>query len=162
MDKPTGLGLVDGSDRRPRPAAPRGPVQLLAGDAGGRIRPPAAGSIARECPAGRPARATSTMISVAVADGAQAVGDDQARASPTAEVVVDDRLGLGVERAGGLVEHQQARVADQRAGDLQPLPLTAGEVPGPLGDGRVVTAPPAQQVAMDRGPQPRLDQPVCR
>ena len=98
---------------------------------------------------------------VAVADGAQAVGDDQAGASPAPEVVVDDGLGLGVQRAGGLVEHQQARVADQRPGDLQALPLAAGEVPGPLGDDRVVTAPAAQQVAMDRGPQARLDQPVC-
>ena len=91
---------------------------------------------------------------VAIADGAQAVGDDQAGAAPTAEVVVDDGLGLGVQGAGGLVEHQQAGIADQRPGDLQPLPLAAGEVPGSLGDDRVVAAPPPQQVAMDRGARP--------
>ena len=68
---------------------------------------------------------------------------------------------FGIQGAGGLVEDQQARIADQRPGDLQPLPLAAREVPGPLGDGRVVTASPLQQVAMDRRAQAGLDQPVA-
>ncbi len=43
-------------------------------------------------------------------------------------------LVLGVERAGRLVEQQDRRVADQGAGDHQPLALTPGEGAGPLAD----------------------------
>ena len=90
------------------------------------------------------------------------VGDDQAGAAAPAQVVVDDRLGLRVEGAGGLVEDQQARIAHQRPGDLQSLALAAGEVPRLLGDGRVVAAPALQQVAVNRRVDPSLDQPLRR
>ena len=36
-------------------------------------------------------------------------------------------LVLGVERAGGLVEEQERRVAQDRARDRDPLPLAAGQ-----------------------------------
>ena len=85
---------------------------------------------------------------VAVADGAQAVGDDQAGAAAAAEVVVDERLGHRVERAGRLVEDEQRRVADQGPGDLQPLPLTAREVPCALRQSCVIATPPSDR---DRG-----------
>ena len=88
------------------------------------------------------------------------MGDDQAGAAAPAQVVVDDPLGLRVERAGRLVEDQQAGVAHQGPGDLQPLALAAGEVPPLLGDGRAVAAPPLEQVAVDRRVDSSLDQPV--
>ena len=54
------------------------------------------------------------------------------------EGVLHGALGLGVERAGGLVEHQHPRVAQQRAGDREPLLLAAGEpVPARADDGVV-------------------------
>src|SRR6185295_19973744 len=65
---------------------------------------------------------------VAVPNRAQAVRDDQAGAAAAAEVIVDRLLGGRVERAGRLVEHEDARVADQRERDLHALPLTAAEI----------------------------------
>ena len=38
-----------------------------------------------------------------------------------------DALGLVVQGAGGLVEEEDARAADQRLGDHQALPLSAGD-----------------------------------
>ena len=43
-------------------------------------------------------------------------------------------LGQAVERAGRLVEHQQARVADQRAGDADQLALAGGEAAAALAE----------------------------
>ena len=97
---------------------------------------------------------------VAVADRREPVGDDQAGATAPAQVVVDDHLGLRVERACGLVEDQEAGVADQGPGDLQPLALAAGEIPPLLADDRAISSPPLEQVAVDRRVDARLDQPV--
>ena len=63
-------------------------------------------------------------------DRGLAVGDhDQRRvgAPCVAERGEDARLDLGVDRRGGVVEDQQPRPADQRAGQRDPLPLAAGE-----------------------------------
>ncbi|OFX09111.1 MAG: hypothetical protein A2516_11810 [Alphaproteobacteria bacterium RIFOXYD12_FULL_60_8] len=64
---------------------------------------------------------------VAVAHRGQAVGDDEHRAAnaDAAHVALDDLLGLIVERRGGFVENQDARVGDQCAGDGDALALTA-------------------------------------
>ena len=96
---------------------------------------------------------------VAIADRRQAVGDDQAGAAAAAQVVVEDHFCLGVERACGLVENQQAGLTNQCPGDLQPLALAAGEIPSLLGDGRAISAAPLKQVAVDRGVDSGLDQP---
>ena len=42
-------------------------------------------------------------------------------------VLLDDALALIIERAGRLVEDQDARIDDQRAGDRDALALPAGE-----------------------------------
>ncbi len=47
---------------------------------------------------------------VAVPDGGEAVGDDQAGAAPPAQVPVDELLGQGVEGAGGLVQDEEAGI----------------------------------------------------
>ena len=66
----------------------------------------------------------------------------------------------GIPAPGGLIQDQEAGVPDERPGNLQALTLAAREVSGSLGDDRVVTAPPLQQVAMDRRTQAGLDQPL--
>jgi len=48
-------------------------------------------------------------------------------------------LALGVERAGGFVEQQDARIAQQGAGERDTLPLAAGEAAATGSDGRVET-----------------------
>ena len=49
-----------------------------------------------------------------------------------AEIVLNDPLGLVVERAGGFVENQNARVCHQRTCNCDPLPLTPGEGGAPF------------------------------
>src|SRR5690349_10690940 len=71
---------------------------------------------------------------VAVPDGAQTMGDDDAGAAAPTQVRADALLGAGVEGAGGLVEDEDGRGADQRPGDLQSLTLPAGEVASVLFD----------------------------
>ena len=77
---------------------------------------------------------------VGVADGAQAVRDEEARARAhdALERALHDRLALGVERARRLVEDQDPRVLQQRARDGQALPLAAGEVDAALAEPRAV------------------------
>ncbi len=55
-------------------------------------------------------------------------GDDGAPLGDAVDVGVDDGLGLGVERAGGLVEDEDLRVGDQRPGDGEALALAARQV----------------------------------
>ena len=77
---------------------------------------------------------------VGVAHRGQTVGDDQGRA-PLHQVLegpLDDRLGLGVERRGGLVEDQDRRVLVEGARDRQALALSAREPHSRLADHRVV------------------------
>ena len=68
----------------------------------------------------------------------------------------DFLLGAAVERAGGLVEQQDRRVLDQRAGDRHALFLTARKLEAALADFGVETLRQAvDQVgnrrALDRG-----------
>ena len=55
--------------------------------------------------------------------------DGGAAMAQQGERLLHQRLALGVERAGGLVEQQDARVAQQRAGQHHALPLAAGKAP---------------------------------
>ena len=66
---------------------------------------------------------------VGAADGRKAVGDgeDGAAAHGFVEGVLDGALGFGVEGAGGFVEDEDGRVAQERAGDGEALALAAGE-----------------------------------
>ena len=77
---------------------------------------------------------------VALADRRQAVGDDDhgAAMGDHPQVLLDDLLALGVERRGRLVEDQDPRIADQRAGDGDALALAARQVGAALLDDRVV------------------------
>ena len=65
---------------------------------------------------------------VGVADGAQAVGDDE-RGPPVQQLlerVLDQPLGARVDRRGRLVQDQDARVGQRRARDRQQLALARG------------------------------------
>ena len=77
---------------------------------------------------------------VGAADGGEPVRDDEGRAAlhEVAEAVLDHRFGLGVERAGGFVEDEDARVGEDGAGDGETLTLAAGELDAALADDGVV------------------------
>ena len=72
--------------------------------------------------------------------GREPVRDDQNRASPgdLLHVLLDDALALIVERARRLVEDQDARIRDQRAGNGDALALAARQGRAALADDRVV------------------------
>ena len=79
-------------------------------------------------------------------DRREPVGDDEDRATghQVVERGLHEALALGVERAGGLVEDQDRRVAEDRPGDGEPLALAAGEAHAALSDDRLV---PLRQLA---------------
>ena len=71
-----------------------------------------------------------------VADTLQEVAvvrDDDQRAGPAVEVVLDDREGVDVQIVGGFVEQQHIGFVEQQPQELQPAPLTAGELSDPGG-----------------------------
>src|SRR4051812_17879430 len=55
------------------------------------------------------------------------------------ESLLDRRLALGIERAGGLVENENRRVPQKGAGEGDALFLPAQKPPATLADDRVVT-----------------------
>ena len=70
----------------------------------------------------------------------------------------DPGLGVGVDRAGRLDQHQDLGVGGERAGQHQPLPLAAGEGPAPLGDlGVQALGQRLEDVLGRRGVERRLD-----
>src|SRR5947209_2461435 len=88
---------------------------------------------------------------VGVSDGREAVGDRDRRAAlgQPVERLLYGALGLGVERARRLVEDQDGRVAQDRAGDRDALLLAAGEAVAALADYRVVAVGDARAHVMD-------------
>ena len=81
------------------------------------------------------------------------MGDDEGGAAlhEVAEAVLDHRFGLGVERAGGLVEDEDARVGEDGAGDGEALALAAGELDAALADDGVVAFGEALGELVDAG-----------
>ena len=67
------------------------------------------------------------------------MGDDEARAALQrgGQRLLHERLVLGVEVAGGLVEDDDGRVLQEHAGDGQALLLAAREAVAALADERV-------------------------
>ena len=97
---------------------------------------------------------------VGEADRREPVGDDQ-RGAPVherAQRAVDLELALGVDRAGGVVEHEDARVDEQGAGDGDALALTARQRVAALADDGVVAVGQLQDEVVRAGcPRRRLD-----
>ena len=77
---------------------------------------------------------------VGVADGADALGDDQLGHAGAGlfQRVAQRAVGLVVQRGEGIVEDEDLRPAADGAGDGQPLLLPAGEVRAALRDVAVV------------------------
>ena len=81
---------------------------------------------------------------VAVPDGAEAMGDDQASDASAAQGFVDAQFGEGIERAGRLVENQDGGIRHQSPGDFETLLLAAAEVAPALQHGSVVALGPGR------------------
>ena len=66
---------------------------------------------------------------VGVAQGGEAMGDGEGGAPlhQREQAGLDQLLGLGVDRRGGFVQDQYARVVEDGAGDGDALALAAGE-----------------------------------
>ena len=79
---------------------------------------------------------------VGIADGAQAVRDDKARAAAHEVVhrLLNELLGAGVDRAGRLVEDEDGSVGEHGARDGQQLLLPLGDVRRLLVELHLVTA----------------------
>jgi hypothetical protein len=69
---------------------------------------------------------------------------------------LDDPLALGVERRGGLVEHQHARVLEDHTRDREALALPTGEAVSPLADDRVIALIELEDAVMDESRACRL------
>ena len=71
---------------------------------------------------------------VSVADGAEAVGDDEAGAAlhQAQQGFLDARFGAGIDAAGGFVKDQDAGVGQDGAGNRQHLALALAEIGGAL------------------------------
>ena len=97
---------------------------------------------------------------VGVADRREPVRDRDRRAAlgEPVERLLDGALGLRVEGARRLVEHEHGRVAQDRARDRDALLLAAGEAVAALADDRVVAVGQAgDQVVDARGAGRLLD-----
>jgi hypothetical protein len=90
---------------------------------------------------------------VGTPNGGQAVRDGERGAVGRQGVdgLLDGVLGAGVQGAGRLVEDEDRRVAQDRAGDGQALLLTAGEAVSALADDRVVPVGQGRDVFVDLG-----------
>src|SRR5690606_32901767 len=90
---------------------------------------------------------------VGAPDGGQPVGDGERGAVGRQRVdgLLHGGLGAGVQGAGGLVEDQHGRVAQDGARDRQTLLLTAGEPVAAFTDDRVVPVGQGGDVVVDLG-----------
>src|SRR5262252_7486387 len=94
---------------------------------------------------------------VAIADGAKTMRHNEAGTAAALQIVLDGLFRRRIERTGGFVEHEQARIADEGAGDLQPLALAAAEIAAALLDAMIVTPGPLHDFVMDVGVLGGLD-----
>src|ERR1700736_818484 len=90
---------------------------------------------------------------VGAADRREPVGDDEGGSALHQEVeaALDQGFGLGVERAGGLVQDQDARVGEDGPGDREPLALAAGELDAAFADDGFVLVREALGELVDAG-----------
>src|SRR5207248_112762 len=77
-----------------------------------------------------------------VGEHRETMGDDYDRATgcDTPQVVPDDYFAFRVERAGRLIEDQNARVGEERSRNRQSLLLTAGQILGVFFKDRIIAA----------------------
>ena len=130
-----GRGGVRSRRRRPRAAAARRRQRRTAGGSGGRRRRSARYS---STPPGRsrsaPSPSSANCRSADPLEEVAVVRDDDQRARPAVEQVLERGQRVDVEVVGRLVEQQHVRLVHEQPQQLQPPPLAAGEVAdrGPL------------------------------
>ena len=126
------------STQRPFPASMPRPARPSRGRAASTRRWAAISSSWVPCSTIRPC--SSTTIRPGLADRRQAVGDDDRRAAgqQPAQALLDAALGVQVDVRGRLVEDQDPRVGDQRAGERDQLALAGRELHAALADLGVV------------------------
>ena len=112
--------------------------QALLGDLARTAR--SARAARRACRGRATAPSSSTTISSAsaIVDSRWAITNVVRPAITSRSACLDLLLGRGVDRGGGVVEDEDARVGQQRAGDRDPLALAAREREPALADPRVV------------------------
>ena len=86
-------------------------------------------------------------------DGAQAMGNDQAAAPfhHPLQRLLDQRLALGIEVAGRLIQNEHAGILEDHAGDGHPLLLAARQPVAPLANDGVVPLGQASDEIVDIG-----------
>jgi hypothetical protein len=97
---------------------------------------------------------------IGVTQGGQAVGNGNRRPSAhqVVERLLDFLLGRRIDGRSGLVEDQDARVDQQRAGDRNPLPFATRQRLAAFADQRVITMRQAQdELVRVRGARRRDD-----
>ena len=95
---------------------------------------------------------------VAVDHAGEPVGEDQRGAAlhQPVERLLDHRLIVGIDSRERLVQHQDRRVAEHRAGNRDALALAAGQLDPLLADDRVVAVRQRVDEALDVGHPRRL------
>jgi hypothetical protein len=87
---------------------------------------------------------------VAVADRAQAVCDDDARATAPTQVVVDGFFGDWIERARRFIKDDDGGIGNQRPRNFYSLTLTPAEVGAAFIDVAVVVSGPRRDIFVNR------------
>ena len=90
---------------------------------------------------------------IRLADGRQAMRDDEARAPPHhgGERLLDLQLGARVDGAGRLVQNQHRRQRQHEPRDAEQLPLPGGESCARVGQGRIIALRQARDEAVGMG-----------
>ena len=87
---------------------------------------------------------------VAIADRAQAVGDDDAGAASAPQVVVDGFFGDRIKCSRRFVQDKDRGIANQSSGDFDALTLTTAEIRTAFIDVAVIIARSAREVLMNQ------------
>ena len=86
---------------------------------------------------------------VAVADRGQPVGDHDTGDAAVLDSFHQFIFGFGVQSAGRLVQNDNGRILRQNPGNLQALPLSAGQVPAVFDQPALVSSGPLQDIVMN-------------
>lgn len=86
---------------------------------------------------------------VAIADGAETVGYDQARAAPASQVVVNHFFCFGIQDACCLVENENPRIGNKSACYFKPLSLSPPKVAASFEHQGFISSGPVRDVIVD-------------
>ena len=110
----------------------------------------------------RPSSSTTISSASAIVERRWAMMNVVRPAITSASAQLDLALGGRVDRRGGVVEDQDARVGEDRAGDREALALAAGDGQAALADARVVAVREPLDEVVRLGAARRVDRPRSR